>query len=164
MGINTRDRSRVNCALNRAFFLMLTSIEICYFSEAWYLLGMGITAEGGGEGRGTRSPRFRILEGTSPRNRDFSRKFSENLPKLLDLQIFSKQSDQNSRRNQNLEAGGFDATEFVSPSQNFVATPLLLRVRFCPSHRLVMWEVLLFLLWNAYLSCNNAVIQLMKWR
>ena len=74
-------------------------------------------------------PPIQNSERETPRNRDFYQYFFKNSPKILDFSRFSKQSGQNSRRNQNLGVGGLDGPESAPPpGQNFVAAPLFVFV------------------------------------
>ena len=76
---------------------------------------MSVAAEGG---TGWRVPQFKILEGTSPRNRHFYRKNPSTYNFFRIFNIF-KTSDRKSRkRNQNLVEGGFSAPESPPPPQS----------------------------------------------
>ena len=65
---------------------------------------MGVATRGADGGGGGGIPRFKILERTSPEVAVFEGIFLTTKKNPL----FFKQSDQNSRGNQNLEEGGFN--------------------------------------------------------
>ena len=85
----------------------------------------------GGTG-GTRPSPAQKSEGDVPQKSRFLQIFLKSLPNFLYCSIFSKQSDQNPRRKQNLGVSGFDGTESVpqsklrggAPGSNFKKLPL----------------------------------------